>query len=123
MCAAWPPGGIFQEVSRAALPPPPPPPPLLLNRCVRAGRHRDGFSAPELDAYYGFGDNPFTTDPFCQMRNTNTLIFTMGDQAMEMPLSFPLDKCDAGNTREYRTHPLLTIPLLNGTLLIYAPLG
>ena len=121
MCAAWPPGGIFQEVSRAALPPPPPP--LLLNRCVRAGRHRDGFSAPELDAYYRFGDNPFTIDPFCQMRNTNTLIFTMGDQAMEMPLSFPLDKCDAGNTREYRTHPLLKIPLLNGTLLIYAPLG
>ena len=110
-------------MSRAALPPPPPPPPLLLNRCVRAGRHRDGFSAPELDAYYRFGDNPFTIDPFCQMRNTNTLIFTMGDQAMEMPLSFPLDKCDAGNTREYRTHPLLTIPLLNGTLLIYAPLG
>ena len=96
---------------------------LLRNRCIRAGRHRDGFSAPELDAYYCFGDNPFTTDPFCQMRNTNTLIFTMGDQAMEMPLSFPLDKCDAGNTREYRTHPLLTIPLLNGTLLIYAPLG
>ena len=92
-------------------------------RCVRAGRHRDGFSAPELDAYYRFGDNPFTIDPFCQMRNTNTLIFTMGDQAMEMPLSFPLDKCDAGNVKEYRTHPLLTIPLLNGTLLIYAPLG
>ena len=57
------------------------------------------------------------------MRNTNTLIFTMGDHAMEMPLSFPLDKCDAGNSKEYHSHPLLTIPLLGGTLLIYAPLG
>ena len=40
---------------------------------------------------------------------------------MEMGLSFPLDKADAGDREKYVQPPELRIPLSPGSLLVYTP--
>lgn len=92
--------------------------PLFNGAC---GRHRDWYSTSELDDYYRLGVDPTSNEDRASIRGTNTLVFTMGNAPMKMPLSFPEDKKDANDRNFYKSDPLLEIPLLDGTLLIFSP--
>ena len=69
-----------------------------------------------------FGSNPFHINQWGQAKGTDVLIFSMGDTTMEMGLSFPLNKADAGDRTVYVQPNGMRIPLQPGSCLVYSAL-
>ena len=87
------------------------------------GRHRDNFKSHDLVSYLATKDaSILTSAKYAQVPNSTVMIFTTGNAPMNLKLSYPRSCKNAGLVETYVTHPMLSVKLSHGTLLMFAPI-
>lgn len=86
------------------------------------GRHRDYYDQSMIIRMTrGETPTPRNGEGVCtQLQDSYVLIFTLGDADMLFRFSYPDDGDYTTSRKDYVTHPLLTLTLGAGTLLVFA---
>ena len=86
------------------------------------GRHRDFYDKPTIiKMMRGETPTPRNGDGVCtQLQESYVLIFTLGDADMLFRFSYPYNGDYTSSRKHYVTHPMLTLRLGAGTLLVFA---